>query len=155
VLKANAQEVRFDAGTMILTIRTEAHLGLVQSFSRQDLQRDRIVFYVPDLEAEVESLKRLNVEFPHGIERSTTAGSVGFFLDPDGHNLWLWQPPDKYTPAMKVNYFPILDRILNEHGVKRPAAGGAAPKGGAAGPSGHKAGVGKKTGPKKPPKHKG
>ena len=114
VLRATGREVRFDAGPMILTLRVEQHVGQVRFLRNKELLRDQIMFYVPDLKAEFENLTRKGIHFPNGTEGSISAGLVAYFTDPDGHNLWLWQPPEKLTPEMRINFFPALERILKD-----------------------------------------
>jgi catechol 2,3-dioxygenase-like lactoylglutathione lyase family enzyme len=114
-LRTTDREVRFDAGPMIITVRVEQHIGMVRFLRKRELLRDQIMFYVPDLKAETENLTSKGVHFPNGIEGSISAGQVAYFADPDGHNLWLWQPPEKLTPEMRINFYPTLERILKEH----------------------------------------
>ncbi len=75
-----------------------------------------MIFYVREIKREVEFLASRGVKFPGWIEGSTAAGFVAYFQDPDGHNLWLWEPPSAYTPDMPINYFPVLERILRDYG---------------------------------------
>jgi catechol 2,3-dioxygenase-like lactoylglutathione lyase family enzyme len=105
----------FDAGPILLTIKPETHPGLVRSLKRQEALKDQLIFHVKDIRAEVKNLTRLGVFFPQGIETSVSAGAVAYFADPDGHNLWLWQPPTKFGKGMKIDFFPTLKRILKEH----------------------------------------
>ena len=114
-LSAGQRTRRFDAGPIIITVQAEPHIGMVKSMRGRNLLRDQLIFYTPDIQAEVDNLQGLGVVFPLGIEESISAGAVAYFQDPDGHNLWLWQPPDPATPGLRINYFPTLDRILAEH----------------------------------------
>lgn len=114
-LSSGQRTRRFDAGPIVLTAQVEPHIGLVKSLRGRNLLRDQLIFYTPDIRAEVDNLEGRGVVFPLGIEESISAGAVAYFQDPDGHNLWLWQPPDPATPGLRINYFPTLDRILAEH----------------------------------------
>ena len=114
-LSSGDRGIRFDAGPIILTAQVEPNVGLVRSLRERALLRDQLIFYTPDIRPEVDNLIARGVEFPLGIEESISAGAVAFFQDPDGHNLWLWQPPQQFTPDMRINYFPTLERILAEN----------------------------------------
>jgi catechol 2,3-dioxygenase-like lactoylglutathione lyase family enzyme len=109
-------KISFDAGPIILRIQPEKFPGQVQQQREQKLLKDQLIFYVREIKKEVDFLTGRGVEFPGGIEASTAAGFVAYFRDPDGHNLWLWEPPTQYTPDMPINYFPVLERILREYG---------------------------------------
>jgi catechol 2,3-dioxygenase-like lactoylglutathione lyase family enzyme len=108
-------KISFDAGPIILRIQPEKFTGQVQQQREQKLLKDQLIFYVREIRREVEFLTSRGVEFPGGIEASVAAGFVAYFRDPDGHNLWLWEPPSAFTPDMPINYFPVLERILREH----------------------------------------
>jgi predicted enzyme related to lactoylglutathione lyase len=110
-LKAGKGEAKFDLGTMILSIRQEPAIGLVQSLARTGrLLGDWIMFHVNDIESAVEVLEKKGVEFPLGIEESGH-GLGAFFKDPDGHSLTLWQPPNQ---PLDIDYFPVLQRVLSD-----------------------------------------
>jgi hypothetical protein len=111
-LRLTTREATFDVGPLILTIRQESEVGLVTAIQRRSAFRDSLIFLVEDVAREARSLQAQGIDFPRGIECSTTAGQMGFFSDPDGHRLILWQPPDSPTSDMPVNYFPVLERIL-------------------------------------------
>jgi len=109
-------KISFDAGPIILRIQPERFAGQVKQQRDQKLLKDQLIFYVREIKKEVEFLTGRGVIFPGGIEGSVAAGFVAYFQDPDGHNLWLWEPPTKFRPDMPINYFPVLERILREHG---------------------------------------
>jgi catechol 2,3-dioxygenase-like lactoylglutathione lyase family enzyme len=109
-------KISFDAGALILRIQPERSLGQVKQLRERGLLKDQLIFYVREIKREVDFLSGRGVDFPQGIEGSVAAGFVAYFADPDGHNLWLWEPPTAFTPAMPINYFPVLERILREHG---------------------------------------
>jgi catechol 2,3-dioxygenase-like lactoylglutathione lyase family enzyme len=109
-------KISFDAGAIILRIQPERYLGQVKRQREGGLLKDQLIFYVREIKKEVDFLSGRGVRFPEGIEGSVSAGFVAYFSDPDGHNLWLWEPPTAFTPDMPVNYFPVLERILREHG---------------------------------------
>jgi hypothetical protein len=88
---------------------------MVRSLKGRNLLRDQLIFHTPDIQAETLNLTNLGVQFPLGIETSISSGQVAYFNDPDGHNLWLWQPPQQFDPQMPIDYFPVLQRILQEH----------------------------------------
>jgi len=119
VLRKAERKVSFDAGPIVLRVQREWEGGLIRSHSVRGLLTDQLSFYVPDIIAEVKNLTDRGVRFPNGIEGSASSGHVAFFQDPDGYNLWLWQPPKELGPGMPINYFPLLDRILSEQGVTR------------------------------------
>jgi len=119
-LRLTTREAKFDVGPLILTVRQESEVGLVAAVRRQNAFRDSLIFLVEDMASEVRSLQTQGIDFPQGIECSSTAGQMGFFFDPDGHRLILWQPPDGPTSDMPVNYFPVLERILADEGVSKP-----------------------------------
>jgi catechol 2,3-dioxygenase-like lactoylglutathione lyase family enzyme len=114
-LDNSAGEVSFDAGPIILTIKPESKPGLVHSLKKQEALRDQVIFHTPNILAEVDNLLKQGVRFTDGIETSLSAGQVAYFADPDGHNLWLWQPPPGVHAGMRIDYYPILNRILREH----------------------------------------
>ena len=116
VLKSAKKEVKLDAGPIILTLQEEPHIGMVKSLKEQDLLRDQVIFHVPDITAETRNLGNRGVRFPRGIEGSLSTGKVAFFTDPSGHNLWLWEPPPRFDSKMRINFFPVLKRILRAHG---------------------------------------
>ncbi|HYY59219.1 MAG TPA: VOC family protein [Pyrinomonadaceae bacterium] len=108
-LQATKYELKFDVGTLILSIKQESAVGLVGSLKRAErLLGDRIIFHVADIEAATEALARRGVEFPGGIEKSVH-GPRAYFNDPDGHSLMLWQPSDE---SNGIDYSPVLHRIL-------------------------------------------
>lgn len=108
VLQSRKDEVKFDAGSMILTLRPEPVLGLLRGLRRGGrLSGDRLAFYVDDIEAATEGLRRRGVEFPNGVEDGPY-GRRAYFNDPDGHTLALLQP----ASGAGVNYGPALSRIL-------------------------------------------
>ena len=74
---------------------------------------DSLVFHVRDIEETMEALRRRGVEFPNGIEKSST-GPLAYFNDPDGHLLAIWQAPARHTPDQSIDFHPVLKRILNE-----------------------------------------
>jgi catechol 2,3-dioxygenase-like lactoylglutathione lyase family enzyme len=108
-------KISFDAGPIILRIQGERFLGQVKQARERELLKDQLIFYVREIKKEVDFLSRRGVKFPEGIEGSASAGFVAYFSDPDGHNLWLWEPPTAFTPDMPINYFPVLERILREY----------------------------------------
>jgi catechol 2,3-dioxygenase-like lactoylglutathione lyase family enzyme len=109
-------KISFDTGPIILRIQPEKFQGQVKQQREQGLLKDQFIFYVREIKLETEFLTKRGVEFPGGIEGSVAAGFVAYFRDPDGHNLWLWEPPTVFRPDMPINYFPVLERILREHG---------------------------------------
>lgn len=115
-LREEERNVWFDAGPIILRIQDEVRVGLVKSHRERGLLTDQLIFYVPDIQAEFDNLTARGVFFPEGIEDSVSSGRVAYFHDPDGHDLWLWQPPERYTDDMPFDYFPVLERILQENG---------------------------------------
>jgi len=125
-LESLEREASFDAGPIILTLNVESNPGLVHSLKKQDALRDQVIFYTPNILAEVDNLLKQGVRFTEGIETSLSAGQVAYFADPDGHNLWLWQPPRDPHAGMRIDYLPILNRILKEHveNVTSPAERG-------------------------------
>jgi catechol 2,3-dioxygenase-like lactoylglutathione lyase family enzyme len=118
-LRLTTREARFDIGPLILTVRQELEVGLMAAVRRQNAFRDSLIFLVEDLASEVRSLKTRGVDFPAGIECSSTANQMAYCFDPDGHKLILWQSPDGPAPDMPVDYFPVLERILAEEGVSK------------------------------------
>jgi catechol 2,3-dioxygenase-like lactoylglutathione lyase family enzyme len=117
VLRSSRQEVKFDLGNLILTVRSEPQLGLVAAVRKRMAFRDSLIFLVPDLDLQMQRLRSRGINFPRGVERSSTAGRMAFFFDPDGHRLILWGPPGRQTPDMPVSYYPVLRRILEETGM--------------------------------------
>jgi predicted enzyme related to lactoylglutathione lyase len=109
-------KISFDAGSIIFRIQPEKFLGQVKQQREQRLLKDQLIFYAREIKKEVNFLSDRGVVFGGGIEGSVSAGFVAYFQDPDGHNLWLWEPPTKFTPDMPINYFPVLDRILRDYG---------------------------------------
>jgi catechol 2,3-dioxygenase-like lactoylglutathione lyase family enzyme len=92
VLCARKDEVKLDAGTLILTLRPEPVFGLLRSLRRcQRLSGDRLTFSAEDIEAAVAVLRGRGIEFPNGIEESPY-GRQAYFNDPDGHALSLLSP---------------------------------------------------------------
>jgi lactoylglutathione lyase len=118
-LLLTSREAKFDVGPLILTVRKESEVGLVAAVRRRNAFRDSLIFLVEDVASEVRSLQTQGIDFPRGIECSSTAGQMGFFVDPDGHRLILWQSPDGPASDMPVNYFPVLERILADEGVSK------------------------------------
>lgn len=109
VLQSRKGEVKFDAGTLILSLRPEPVLGLLRSLRRgQRLSGDRLTFYVADIEAAAEGLRRRGVEFPKGVEDSPY-GRQAVFYDPDGRALALLQPAGDHDSAAPGS---ALNRIL-------------------------------------------
>lgn len=53
-----------------------------------------INFRVADLEAVLEHLRQHKVEVEDHVEKSEY-GQFGWFMDPDGNKIELWQPPQK------------------------------------------------------------
>jgi predicted enzyme related to lactoylglutathione lyase len=112
-LQTEARGGAFDVGTVILSTISEPMNGLVKSLSRsKQLLQDWIIFHTKDIYQAQEGLQKKGITFPAGIEESEI-GLMAYFQDPDGHSLVLWQPPVS-DANLKINFFPVLDRILNE-----------------------------------------
>ncbi|HYY59221.1 MAG TPA: VOC family protein [Pyrinomonadaceae bacterium] len=108
-LHTGATEAKFDIGTMILSLKLEPSSRLVSFLNKTGrLLGDWVVFHVQDIRSATKALERRGVKFPHGIETSVI-GDVGYFNDPDGHSLVLWQPSGK---TKMINFTPQLQRIL-------------------------------------------
>lgn len=120
VVDADRDDVTFDAGNIVLRLRPEPTLGLVRGYRKSRELRDQISFYTPDIDREVADLTSRGIAFPYGIERTISAGALAKFQDPDGYNLWLWQPQPGYIEGMPIDYFPVLSRILKEHEAPLP-----------------------------------
>lgn len=132
-LGAGRDHVQFDLGSLVLTIKVEPALGLVQSLQRfKRLEGDWLMFHVDDIDDAVKALKGRGVKFPLGIEESAH-GRGALFQDPDGHVLNVWEPPpalgnverEKSRRAARgkrlpkrgtndIDYFPALHRILQQ-----------------------------------------
>ncbi len=111
LLQASRDELKFDIGSAILTLRPEPALGLVRSLQRAGrLLGDWIMFHVDDIKAATSALRKQGAKFPVGIEDSNH-GRGAYFNDPDGHLLSVWQPPDQ---PESIDYFPQLERIIGQ-----------------------------------------
>jgi hypothetical protein len=55
-LTKGKRDAKFDLGPIILTIKVEQHVGMVKFLRQQDLLRDQLIFYVPDIKAEMVNL---------------------------------------------------------------------------------------------------
>jgi predicted enzyme related to lactoylglutathione lyase len=110
--------VTFDVGTALLNLVPESTPRLVSALKKSGrLHGDWFVFYTKDIVDKVNRLGRLGAKFPLGIEESAV-GRMAYFSDPDGYALVVWQPPDDQTLAMKkINFFPVLNRILKRAGA--------------------------------------
>jgi predicted enzyme related to lactoylglutathione lyase len=69
-----------------------------------------LVFYVKEgIDAKYEELKKRGVNFAGGISNETI-GRTAHFKDPDGHEIFLWQPPSRESREFRhvseiVNHF--------------------------------------------------
>jgi len=119
LLESSAQEAKFDAGAMILTLRLEPTNMLV-AFLRKSgrLLGDWIVFHTDSIKQTSKALEANGVAFPAGIETSKI-GDIAYFNDPDGYSLNLWEPSGK---TKMIDFNAPLRRILNEVHAKRGTA---------------------------------
>jgi predicted enzyme related to lactoylglutathione lyase len=119
LLEGSAVESKFDAGTMMLTLRQEPTNMLV-AFLRKSgrLLGDWLVFHTESIKQTSAALQANGVAFPAGIENSVI-GDVAYFNDPDGYSLTLWQPSGK---TKMIDFNPPLKRILNEAREKSSAS---------------------------------
>ncbi|HSK70546.1 MAG TPA: VOC family protein [Pyrinomonadaceae bacterium] len=109
VLSKTKDSIRFDLGTIILTLRQETSIGLVKRLAQTGrFSNDWIVFHAKDIRATTEGLAMKGVKFPAGIEESGI-GDVAYFFDPDGHAFAIWQPSGKPT---HINFYPVLNRLV-------------------------------------------
>ena len=103
----------FDAGNLLLRLRSEPSSGLVDTVRNAGkLKDDLVVFHVEHMESAVATLSKKGVVFPNGIEDSAH-GRLALFEDPDGHSLSIWQPPARPEHS-EIDYFPVLDRLLGQ-----------------------------------------
>lgn len=123
VVDADRDDVTLDAGNIVLRLRPESSLGLVNKYRQSRMLKDQFSFYTPDIEAEAANLASRGIVFQRGIDRSISAGALARFLDPDGYSLWLWQPQPQYVEGMPIDYTPVVGRILKEQGVPLPKEG--------------------------------
>jgi catechol 2,3-dioxygenase-like lactoylglutathione lyase family enzyme len=123
VIDADRDDVSLDAGNIILRLRPESSTGLVRRYRMTMALRDQFSFYTPDIRAETASLVKAGVAFPRGIEWSVSGGALAKMPDPDGYNLWLWQPQPRYIDGMPIDYTPVVNRILGEQGLPLPRDG--------------------------------
>jgi predicted enzyme related to lactoylglutathione lyase len=112
----------FDAGPSILHLVPETTPRLVSSLRKSGrLHGDWLVFHTSNIDDKVNRFSRLGAKFPQGIEDSAI-GRMAYFNDPDGYALVLWQPPaDESLPMKKINFFPVLNRILRSANAPAPA----------------------------------
>jgi len=111
-IPAEAGVVKFDMGTMILTLRREPTAMLVAFLKKSGrLAGDWIVFHSDDIRKTSAALTERGIKFPYGIE-SSLIGKVGYFNDPDGHSLSLWQPSGK---TKMIDFTSTLNRILKQN----------------------------------------
>ena len=105
--------VTFDVGASVLHLVSESTARMVFALNRSGrLHGDWFVFHSSNIVERVNRLTRLGAKFPQGIEESAI-GRMAYFNDPDGYALVLWQPPEDETlPMKKINFFPVLKRIL-------------------------------------------
>jgi catechol 2,3-dioxygenase-like lactoylglutathione lyase family enzyme len=120
VVEEDRDDVTLDAGNIVLRLRLEPSIGLMDRYRQSRMLRDQYSFYTPDIEAEVSNLSKQGVSFGRGIDRSISAGALARFFDPDGHSFWLWQPQPGYVEGMPIDYTPVVNRILKEHDAPRP-----------------------------------
>ncbi len=75
-----------------------------------------LVFYVKEgIEEKYETLKKRGVRFIRGIENEPYGRTVQF-KDPDGHDLFLWEPPSRKSEKFK-NVKGLVDhyeRVLSK-----------------------------------------
>ncbi len=102
----------FDGGGLRLSIHPLPE-------SRKDLPDGEcfLVFYVKKgIEKKHEELKKRGVRFIGGIEDNPYGKTAGF-KDPDGHEIYLWQPPPKQSKNYKSvsgivhHYEKILSKL--------------------------------------------
>jgi predicted enzyme related to lactoylglutathione lyase len=119
LLETSAHEARFDAGTMMLTLRLEPTNMLV-SFLRKSgrLLGDWLVFHTESIKETSDALQAKGVTFPAGIE-SSVIGDIAYFNDPDGYSLTLWQPSGR---TKMIDFNAPLKRILDEAREKSAAS---------------------------------
>lgn len=120
VIDADSDDVSLDAGNIILRLRPETATGMVRRYRMTMALRDQFSFYTPDVRAEAANLVSKGVGFPRGIEWSVSGGALAKMQDPDGYNLWLWQPQPRYIEGMPIDYIPVTSRILKEQGLPLP-----------------------------------
>ncbi len=86
----------FDGGGLRLSIHP-----LAESRKRVPNGECFLVFYVKEgIEKKYEYLKKRGVSFIGGIENEPY-GATAQFKDPDGHVIFLWQPPPKNSENFK------------------------------------------------------
>jgi predicted enzyme related to lactoylglutathione lyase len=119
LLESSAQESKFDAGTMLLTLRLEPTNMLV-AFLRKSgrLLGDWLVFHTDSIKQTSDQLQANGVAFPAGIENSVI-GDIAYFNDPDGYSLNIWQPSGK---TKMIDFNAPLKRILTEAREKSTAS---------------------------------
>jgi predicted enzyme related to lactoylglutathione lyase len=123
VVDADRDDVSLDAGNIILRLRPETATGMVRRYRMTMALRDQFSFYTPDIRAEIDHLNGQGVSFPRGIEWSVSGGALAKMQDPDGYNLWLWQPQPRFVEGMPIDYTPVVGRILKEQGLPLPKEG--------------------------------
>jgi len=121
VVDADSDDVSLDAGNIILRLRPETSTGMVRRYRQSQSLRDQFSFYTPDIRAETANLVSQGVGFPRGIEWTVSGGALAKMPDPDGYNLWLWQPQPRFVEGMPIDYTPVTGRILREQGVPLPS----------------------------------
>ncbi|HEX6747348.1 MAG TPA: VOC family protein [Longimicrobium sp.] len=120
VVDADNDDVSLDAGNIIMRLRPETSTGMVRRYQQSQSLRDQFSFYTPDIRAEAANLVSQGVGFPRGIEWTVSGGALAKMPDPDGYNLWLWQPQPRFVEGMPIDYTPVTSRILKEHGLPLP-----------------------------------
>ncbi len=120
VVDADRDDVSLDAGNIILRLRPETSTGMVRRYRQSQSLRDQFSFYTPDIRAEAANLVGQGVGFPRGIEWTISGGGLAKMPDPDGYNLWLWQPQPRFVEGMPIDYTPVTSRILKEQGLPLP-----------------------------------
>ena len=86
----------FDGGGLRLSIHP-----LPKALERVPNGECFLVFYVKDgLEEKYEQLKKRGVKFTEGI-KDEPFGRTARLSDPDGHDIYLWQPPSRSSKNFK------------------------------------------------------
>jgi catechol 2,3-dioxygenase-like lactoylglutathione lyase family enzyme len=88
VAERDDDQVSYDAGTALLSLRRAADDGIVLPHLHDDASD--VVFLVEDVEATRTGLEGRGVRFER--QRTYGIGSVIDFYDPDGHRLMLYEP---------------------------------------------------------------
>jgi predicted enzyme related to lactoylglutathione lyase len=106
----------FDGGGLRLSIHP-----LRKNVDRVPTDECFLVFYVKSgLEEKYEQLKKRGVVFTEGI-MDEPFGKTARLRDPDGHDIYLWQPPSRSSGKFKnvsgivEHYESILSRLEEQH----------------------------------------